>query len=89
MDRIMDMVENEYATFNNGDPAVVTDEVFERVGLVGVTPFEKSKLFLLWRIGEGRIKWNSRSGMERTIHVETSKRVGIVGAFWIQKSSSG
>ena len=37
MDRIMDMVENEYATFNNGDPAVVTDEVFERVGLVGVT----------------------------------------------------
>ena len=33
----MDMVEIEYATFDNGDPAVVTDEVFERVGLVGVT----------------------------------------------------
>ena len=32
------MVEIEYATFDNGDPVVVTDEpeVFERVGLVGV-----------------------------------------------------
>ena len=34
----MDMVEIEYATFDNGGPVVVTDEseVFERVGLVGV-----------------------------------------------------
>ena len=34
----MDIIEIEYATFDNGDPAGVTDEpeVFERVGLVGV-----------------------------------------------------
>ena len=32
----MDKVENEYAIFDYGDPVVVNDEVFERVGLVGV-----------------------------------------------------
>ena len=32
----MDKVENEYAIFDYGDRVVVNDEVFERVGLVGV-----------------------------------------------------
>ena len=76
------------------------DEAFERVGLVGVDLWlhiRKIQTFStrwpVWRTivwnGEGRIKWNSRWGMERAGHVGTPKSVGIVGAFWIQKSSSG
>jgi len=94
-DQNKDGTEHEYLSSDEGDTNSVNDEVFDRGGLVGVDlwwyrPLGKPKFVCLgdcsggtyvWH-SDGRITWNSRSGMERTSRLGVCMDKCCSATFW-------